>query len=797
MRAAQLWSPETKFIEFGAASKPVGELLVHEGFDKYLAVVAGESQGAELGKEHPILADRLVVSRTGKAVRHNNADVLVLNRGAVWSTVRFRNLRHAHWVTWRAHFEVRLMVAWAACLFHLLCGRLGRPRFVRFEDRDGRTATLVAFPIRKHRPPKGARHWVPHRLGVAGLLRQLVDRDVRHAVLRWFESLPELPPDEDLDLLVADDDLERVFEILADGPGIQPCDVYSETGLPRSDFRGMPYFPPYLAHGLLARAQLHHNTCRVPAPRDHFLSLVYHAFYHKGPASGLPDHARASRPAKHVDHDYAEVLRQLAEGLQIEVEISRAGLETFAAEQGWRPPRDMLARLARRNRWIREQLAHEPPAADDPGLVVFILREEAMRRGGLEKMVPLLEHAGFSILTTKVLAGNEAPRVASHTRGGNWGRGPWGRSGGPPAAVLVAYDPNPRPLSWRQRRKFPLANNARVLDKAQIRDAFNDGYPVDEHCNVLHSSDNGREAWDYITIAMPESAPDIRRLLAAHTAATQDGYMVVQDMTRYGARAKVERIEYQGRSAVRKTFKPGCERFCRREEWAMRELSRVVRHIPPLLASDVNSVTCPYYDDALRYKRSSGKLMPLDVALRAMAALHDVYDAGYALIDATIDNMVVDRREGLKLIDFEFLYSYETRPDSFEKSYDIAGCPQDFAADQPRGGGNSYRQHWQPYTGLSLASLLNDPRWLQHVKRTVYVLAHAHRYFPRRIRHVFRLSVHYLGHVPGRLHFLDAVVKLSPLAGEGGVRGPRRTTPPSAANPAVSHAQRPAERQAA
>ena len=45
-----------------------------------------------------------------------------------------------------------------------------------------------------------------------------------------------------------------VRAILDEGPGIQPVDLYSVTGLPGADFRSMPYFPPYLADELLDRA---------------------------------------------------------------------------------------------------------------------------------------------------------------------------------------------------------------------------------------------------------------------------------------------------------------------------------------------------------------------------------------------------------------------------------------------------------------------------------------------------------------------------------------------------------------
>ena len=65
-----------------------------------------------------------------------------------------------------------------------------------------------------------------------------------------------------------------------------------------------------------------------------------------------------------------------------------------------------------------------------------------------------------------------------------------------------------------------------------------------------------------------------------------------------------------------------------------------------------------------------------------MEAIRQVYDAGYALIDCHPGNLVVDKMEGVMLIDFEYLYKYATKPESFEQCYDIAGCPLGFT-EQP------------------------------------------------------------------------------------------------------------------
>jgi hypothetical protein len=292
------------------------------------------------------------------------------------------------------------------------------------------------------------------------------------------------------------------------------------TGLPGSDFRSMPYFPPYLAEELLDRAVIHRGLCKVPAPREHFLSLAYHALYHKGIESRIPaTRSKRSKSGK-SDHDYVEVITRLAAEVGVNTEATLKGLDSCLDSHGWRPPHDMLIRLSRRNRWVRSLLRHpEKEANTDDQLAVFLLREEGMRRGGVEKASRLIENYGFEVKTTHVFDERTSAIVARSLRGGNWGRGPWPVSGGPPAAAIVAYDPSPIAPSRRDRKRFPFIANARLLCKEQLRDAFNDGYPKDQHCNVIHSSDNGREAMDYLRVILPEAAGDVFGAASAEPAA--------------------------------------------------------------------------------------------------------------------------------------------------------------------------------------------------------------------------------------------------------------------------------------
>lgn len=519
MRPSDLWPKNSRIIEVGATCGGIGQRLVAAGYRNYLAVTTTKSRCQSISTRWPRLRKRVVAALPLNDVQQNNADVLVLDSWAALAVAQIRSVRHAKYVALKLQPTplcwLALLLAIAQCLLY----RFAWPHVVNCAG-SGSGPWVVAFQIRKPRPHNGVRRFIPHGAGIAGFLQRLQSVGARHAVLRWFEQLPGLPAGEDLDLLLDDASLQQVRAILDEGPGIQPIDVYSVTGLPGADFRNMPYYPPYLADELLERAVNHRELCSVPAPREHFLSLAYHALYHKGVGSGLPLNGN-SRPGRAgAGHDYVAILRDLANGLGIDVAITLDALDAHLDAQGWRPPHDMLIRLSRRNRWVRSLLQRRDNTTTvDDRVAVFLVREEALRRGGVERAAQLIEEFGFQILTTRSFEERSTATLARSLRGGNWGRGPWPISGGPPVAAIVAYDPAPIAPTRRDKKRFPFLANARMLCKEQLRDAFNEGFAKDQHCNVIHSSDNGREAMDYLRIIMPDGIESVLANVSSQPAA--------------------------------------------------------------------------------------------------------------------------------------------------------------------------------------------------------------------------------------------------------------------------------------
>lgn len=207
--------------------------------------------------------------------------------------------------------------------------------------------------------PKG-KLFIPPALGVEGFFAALDADGHRCVVLRWFADLPHVARGHDIDVLVADAAVPGVRALLSTWPRGQKIDYYSESGCAGTGYqpevlKDVPAFPPGIATHILKNAQPRAGGWFVPAPRDHWLGLAYHATYLKGFASGLP--ADDATPAcKRGSHDYAAILTGLAAeaGIQAPQPVTMERLDRLLATEGWRPRPAHLRALAPANRWISE-----------------------------------------------------------------------------------------------------------------------------------------------------------------------------------------------------------------------------------------------------------------------------------------------------------------------------------------------------------------------------------------------------------------------------------------------------------
>ena len=244
----------------------------------------------------------------------------------------------------------------------------------------------------------------------------------------------------------------------------------------------------------------------------------------------------------------------------------------------------------------------------------------------------------------------------------------------------------------------------------------------EEQFNPVHSTDTSAQAWRILRMMVPEAEAKLRDLTEQRRRQFETPEAVVTNLTRFGNRAKVEVVRHQGRLAVKKTYRPGAERFLRREVECLQAFADRPE-VPPLIASGDNWMMIPLYENSLRERRVLGfrlpRLLPLNVTRQLAAFLEVAAGRGFDLIDLLPrNNLILDPQLGLKIFDFEFAQKREDLCHA-DQSYCLRGVPPDFGGDVPAGNyaADPYALEWKPMTGLSLEAFLHDPAWLQQIKR--------------------------------------------------------------------------------
>lgn len=500
---------ETRIVHGAVRSRERVDWLRNAGYRNYVALV--DSEGPEFGDLGLGLGASAVPYTDPKQLVRNNAELLVIEGRATALLSTRASLSHAKYLLVPASLLRTPALAARRALGNLrFLGRVAGPPSTAG---SGGAQALWLFAI-DHRPKVRPRLYLDPALGHAGLFAELRRRNLRYVVLRWWEGLPETPPPGDVDLLIEDDDFPAFLEILAGRVGTLPLDVYTAAGSHDHSYRGACYYPPHLARELLASAETNAHGVRIPARRPFLFSLAFHAVYHKGPASGLATgHAPGAKGRS--SHDFAAILGELARGFGYAPSLTLEGLDDFLAEHGWRPPRDTLRKWSRRNPYLHARYFHTHRSAEPPGVTVFVVRRKAVEQGLLERVADSVRGEGFEIVRIAELTPKASERLRDHTRGGNWERGDFPADGGPPAVCLVAFDPRPKGLRRRFRHRYPDMDNGRIVCKRRIRDRINETLPEAERSNLLHTSDNSEEAWEYVRLALPESEPALRAAIEA------------------------------------------------------------------------------------------------------------------------------------------------------------------------------------------------------------------------------------------------------------------------------------------
>ncbi len=590
-----------------------------------------------------------------------------------------------------------------------------------------RLAPGLAPSIQKRLNPEGLSYLAQH-LSLAEFGERLRERHLASLLLPPFCNKAQI------ELLIADDDLEHVADLVTKWPGGPSIKLYSVSG-GRREFRFDPpqfgrdanysvsLFPPPLAESLLGRALAGPTGANELGPTDTFLSCAYRAAYLY---SDCWEHTGSGWIAS---ADCDAQLRRVADraGIVLETPITPGALDRLLESHGWRPSIDLLERTANWMPWIQDLLTVDED--ERPGFTVFFIRSRAVESGFQPKILECLRQSGFEPLTIVELAEDQVHKAAQEFRGGNWSRGPYRVSGGPPATICVALDLLPVEVSARDRANFPESDNHRIMHaKTAARDMINAGVPKADHYNPVHSTDNARQAWRAVRALVPDQEADLRQKAEQlrRDFATGD---VIRDLTKHGRRAKVELIEFDGELAIRKTFRPSALEYMHREIEVMKRLAPLSREIPRLLASGENYIVMEYVGGGAmpppkRREGTAPKPLPLRHVRKLAQLITTSVSNGFDPIDLRADGNVIYSPSGLKLIDFEYWRPCDPKMPA-EKSMCLSGIPMDDAGERPlapRRNADPYRIGWYPYTMLSCRSFLYDSPWLQRLKRSANIV---------------------------------------------------------------------------
>ncbi|MDQ3606674.1 MAG: hypothetical protein M3418_10905 [Gemmatimonadota bacterium] len=351
----------------------------------------------------------------------------------------------------------------------------------------------------------------------------------------------------------------------------------------------------------------------------------------------------------------------------------------------------------------------------------LVLDRSAVEAGAAEFVLGFIDDYGLNPLLVRVLTTAESRALLPALGHGN------PREPMDPGLFIPAVDLCPVVPGRSHLREAPGLDNARLFRLTRsCQKKLRSRYPELGSRSLLHRSKNAEQAWQFVRAVMPEEEASLRELIELRQQAFVTPFPVLRRLSGgYEERAKVEVVDFHGLPAVCKTFRPGQEDFLRRELAALTELRGRMQEVPEVLAHGDNWLVMPLYQDSGRFRRRNRfGLLPLAVSRELIQVLERLYEAGYAHLDMQAKNVIFDERQGVKILDFEFVYRYSSPPGSFAESYDIVGWPPAAARELVAHGivpQASYATRLQPLTGLDFRSLRHDPEWKQHLKRALYV----------------------------------------------------------------------------
>ena len=298
---------------------------------------------------------------------------------------------------------------------------------------------------------------------------------------------------KDIDILVSDEDFKSIRKYLTANPRNirKQVDVNTVTGSQNADYGGIAYMPPHLSSQVLLNRIKNKDGIFIPCDRDYFLSLSFHALYHKGFASWLESVKNKNNYIQ--NGKYHQKLMEIKNKIGIDAQLNMESLDLLLENEGWRPTIDSLSKWAGRNLWLELTLLNEHTVPNYPipqSLISFFVREETSDEKSIEIIKRIFAEENIHITHIIELNIEQQKRVLTLTRGANWPK----EDGGSPVMLMIAID-----LACDEWFGLPVWIKRIRKVKERIRKEINQGRRKSP-LGVLHSSDGVLNAVSYMEI---------------------------------------------------------------------------------------------------------------------------------------------------------------------------------------------------------------------------------------------------------------------------------------------------------
>ena len=370
----------------------------------------------------------------------------------------------------------------------LVLGHIKLNKIINLKIKDKKTFWLHLENLNKR---SGNDFYFSEKIGVQGLLNFLKKEKINYVVMRFYQKLPKLydGEDSDIDILISNNDEEKLKKYLIENKGNIKIDVWNESA---PSYSGVSYYLPVLAKKILDNSIDGPANSKIPSKKHALLSLIYHSLYHKGINSGIPS---STTEIKNDKKKYMYEIKKLERELNQNVGDTMEQMESYLKKNGWQPKIDTLAKFALWNEWVRKRYFNK----DNSGfkLRVFILKEVIFKKNLFNKIVELIKKEEFTLIEEKKLEGEIKKNSIIHLRGGIWKDLNYNSysTNYDPAYAMILVDTK----SIKINRFITLKN--------KIRKIF-DGL---EGSNIVHSSDTNRESWEYISYCFPDRISEIKK----------------------------------------------------------------------------------------------------------------------------------------------------------------------------------------------------------------------------------------------------------------------------------------------